>query len=101
MLLIDMFVPLRIGVKQETDGLNKSEHGVTTEISDLFTVMDSQAKTGDISARVLTEPFTEAGQFAVLYNSVLDKLQDTTIEKGEYLNILANVKDGLFLLDKE
>jgi Amt family ammonium transporter len=101
MLLINLFVPLRIGLKEESDGLNKSEHGVTTEINDLFTVMDDQAKTGDISARAPVEPFTEVGQIAVLYNSVLDKLQDSTIEKGEYLNILANVKDGLFLLDKE
>ncbi|MDR1903398.1 MAG: ammonium transporter [Treponema sp.] len=101
LLLINLFVPLRINLQQEADGLNKSEHGVSTEINDLFTVMDSQAKTGDIRARAPVEPFTEAGQIAVLYNSVLDKLQDSTVEKGEYLNILANVKDGLFLLDKE
>ncbi|MDR2094503.1 MAG: ammonium transporter [Treponema sp.] len=101
MLLINRFIPLRINLQQEAGGLNKSEHGVTTEINDLFTVMDSHAKTGDISARAPVEPFTEAGQIAVLYNSVLDKLQDSTVEKGEYLNILANVKDGLFLLDKE
>ncbi|GHU49658.1 hypothetical protein FACS1894200_08520 [Spirochaetia bacterium] len=31
--------------------------------------------------------------------AALAMLKDTTIEKGEYLTIFANVKDGLFLLD--
>ncbi|MDR1933906.1 MAG: ammonium transporter [Spirochaetales bacterium] len=97
--LLNRFIPLRIGLHQEAEGLNKSEHGVTTEINDLFTVLDNQAKTGDIGLRAPVEPFTEAGQIARMYNSVLDKLQDSTVEKGEYLNILENVSDGLFLLD--
>jgi Amt family ammonium transporter len=99
MLLLHKFLPLRINLAQEAEGLNKSEHGVSTEINDLFTVLDQQIKTGDISLRAPVEPFTEAGQIASMYNSVLDKLQDSTVEKGEYLNILENVRDGLFLLD--
>jgi Amt family ammonium transporter len=101
LILLNRFIPLRINLAQEAEGLNKSEHGVTTEINDLFTVLDSQAKTGDISLRAPVEPFTEAGQIAAMYNSVLDKLQDSTVEKGEYLNLLENVRDGLFLLDRD
>ncbi|MDR0876755.1 MAG: ammonium transporter, partial [Treponema sp.] len=100
MLLLNRILPLRINLKQEADGLNKSEHGVTTEINDLFTILDSQAKTGDITLRAPVEPFTEAGQIASMYNNVLDTLQAGTVEKGEYINILENVSDGLFLLDK-
>jgi Amt family ammonium transporter len=99
MLLVNRISPIRVTMEHETEGLNKAEHGVTTEIHDLFTVLDTQAKTGDITLRAPEEPFTETGQIAGMYNSVLDKLQEGTVEKREYLNILENVSDGLFLLD--
>jgi Amt family ammonium transporter len=99
LLLVNRIRPIRVSLENEAEGLNKAEHGVTTEIHDLFTVMDTQAKTGDISLRAPEEPFTETGQIASMYNSVLDKLQEGTVEKREYLNILENVSDGLFLLD--
>jgi Amt family ammonium transporter len=99
MLLLNRFRPIRVTMEHETEGLNKAEHGVTTEIHDLFTVLDIQARTGDITLRAPEEPFTETGQIAGMYNSVLDKLQEDTVEKREYLNILENVSDGLFLLD--
>jgi Amt family ammonium transporter len=97
--LINRFSPLRVTMEHEAEGLNKAEHGVTTEIHDLFTTLDTQAKTGDITLRAPEEPFTEAGQIAGMYNLVLDRLQEGTVEKREYLNILENVSDGLFLLD--
>ncbi|MDR2159063.1 MAG: ammonium transporter [Treponema sp.] len=99
MLLLNRMHPIRVTMEHEAEGLNKAEHGVTTEIHDLFTVLDVQAKTGDITLRAPEEPFTETGQIAGMYNSVLDKLQEGTVEKREYLNILENVSDGLFLLD--
>jgi len=37
--------------------------------------MDSQSKTGDMSLRVPVEPFTEVGQIAERYNSVMEALQ--------------------------
>jgi Amt family ammonium transporter len=98
-LLQNRLYPIRVTMEHEVEGLNKAEHGVTTEIHDLFTVLDTQARTGDISLRAPEEPFTETGQIAGMYNSVLDKLQEGTVEKREYLNILENVSDGLFLLD--
>ncbi|MDR1618263.1 MAG: Hpt domain-containing protein, partial [Treponema sp.] len=99
MLLLNKIHPIRVTMEHEAEGLNKAEHGVTTEIHDLFTVLDTQARTGDITLRAPEEPFTETGQIAGMYNSVLDKLQEGTVEKQEYLNILENVSDGLFLLD--
>jgi Amt family ammonium transporter len=99
MLLLNKIRPIRVTMEHEVEGLNKAEHGVTTEIHDLFTVLDTQARTGDITLRAPEEPFTETGQIAGMYNSVLDKLQEGTVEKREYLNILENVSDGLFLLD--
>lgn len=93
--------PIRVNHADEAAGLNMAEHGVSTEINGLFTTMDEQARSGDLSLRAPVEPFTEAGQIAGMYNAVLDKLQDSTVEKGEYLNILHNIGDGLFLLDTE
>jgi Amt family ammonium transporter len=93
--------PLRVTEEQESDGLNKAEHGVTTEIYELYTTLDAQSRTGDISLRAPEEAFTEVGQIAKMYNAVMDKLSETTVEKGAYLNILENVSDGMFLIDAD
>jgi Amt family ammonium transporter len=98
-LLQNNIWPNRVTMDHAAEGLTQAEHGVTTEIHDLFTVLDTQARTGDITLRAPEEPFTETGQIAGMYNSVLDKLQEGTVETREYLNILENVSDGLFLLD--
>ncbi len=99
--ILNAFYPLRIGLKEEIDGLNKSEHGASTEIFDLYTVLHHQASTGDITERAPVEPFTEVGQIAQIYNEVLDKLEENTVEKSDYLNILENVSDGMFLLNNK
>ena len=73
--LINFFLPLRVTVEDERIGLNVSEHGATTELLDMFRIMDSQSKTGDMSLRVPVEPFTEVGQIAEQYNCVMEALQ--------------------------
>jgi len=73
--LINLFLPLRVTVEDERIGLNVSEHGATTELLDMFRIMDSQSKTGDMSLRVPVEPFTEVGQIAEQYNCVMEALQ--------------------------
>jgi len=73
--LINLFLPLRVTAEDERIGLNVSEHGATTELLDMFRTMDSQSKTGDMSLRVPVEPFTEVGQIAERYNSVMEALQ--------------------------
>jgi len=72
---INLFLPLRVTVEDERIGLNVSEHGATTELLDMFRIMDSQSKTGDMSLRVPVEPFTEVGQIAEQYNCVMEALQ--------------------------
>lgn len=76
--VINRFHPLRVTPDDEYIGLNVSEHGATTELLDMFRTMDSQARTGDMSLRVPVEPFTEVGQIATHYNSVMDALQKAT-----------------------
>lgn len=48
-LLINRFFPLRVTPEDEYIGLNVSEHGATTELLDMFRIMDNQARTGDLS----------------------------------------------------
>lgn len=80
MWFINRLLPIRVTADEEHAGLNVVEHGATTETFDLLSVMDSQAKTGDLNLRVPVEPFTEIGQIAELYNRVMETLQHTTHE---------------------
>lgn len=73
--IVNRFFPLRVAAADELVGLNVSEHQAKTEILDLFRVMDSQAKTQDLTLRVPVEPFTEVGQIAERYNQVMDALE--------------------------
>lgn len=96
--LLDKVFPLRVSAAEEHIGLNKAEHGVSTEILDFYQVLHRQSETGELSLRAPVEPFTEIGQIATIYNSVMDKLQ---VARNEYVSILSNVSDGLFLIDRE
>lgn len=80
--LISYLVPLRVGPEEEHLGLNISEHRSHTELVDLFLVMDHQKRTGDLSYDVPVEPFTEVGQIAERYNSVLKKVRETLHENN-------------------
>ena len=82
------FVALRVSPQEERDGLNVSEHGASTEMLDLYHVMELQAKSGDLNLRVPVEPFTEVGQIASRYNCVMDSLEQSN---GE----LTNMKQAL------
>jgi Amt family ammonium transporter len=73
--VIQRLIALRVTPQQEREGLNVSEHGATTELFDLFKVMEKQAASGDVRQRAPVDPFTEVGQIATLYNKVLDALQ--------------------------
>ncbi len=72
--IINHFHPLRVTEKSELIGLNVAEHQVTTEVYDLLSAMDHQQKKADFSHQVPVEPFTEVGQIAQQYNSVIDKV---------------------------
>ncbi|ETW99350.1 MAG: hypothetical protein ETSY1_15295, partial [Candidatus Entotheonella factor] len=74
--LINRKLPLRVTLEQERIGLNVAEHGASTELHDLFTAMDHQARTGDLNLQVPVEPFTEVGQIADRYNRVMAALRE-------------------------
>jgi Amt family ammonium transporter len=92
---LNHYYPLRVSLEAEQLGLNVSEHGVTTEIHDLFTVIDYQAKTGDMSLRVPAEPFTQIGQIAKRYNQIMDALEESTARNEA---IVRASRDSIFTI---
>ncbi len=83
---INRFFRFRVTPEQERIGLNVSEHGATTELLDLATAMDAQARTGDLSLRAPVEPFTEVGQIAEQYNRVMQALEETREYTGHIVS---------------
>ncbi|NET43534.1 ammonium transporter [Okeania sp. SIO2B3] len=77
----------RVSEADENIGLNVSEHQAKTEILDLFRVMDSQARTQDLSLRVPVEPFTEVGQIAERYNQVMNALEEVTARNDAIIKV--------------
>ena len=96
--LINRNFSLRVTPEVERIGLNVAEHAATTELLDLLTAMDSQAKTGDLSRRVPVEPFTEVGQIAQLYNQVMAALQ-LAVTRTEV--IVRDIRDGIITFTPE
>lgn len=86
--IINKFYKLRVSVSAEKQGLNFTEHRATTELHDLFTEMEYQKATGDLSKNVSIEPFTEVGQIAERYNLVLEKIRTNIKEKENLTNQL-------------
>jgi Amt family ammonium transporter len=86
--LINKFYKLRVSGSAEKQGLNFTEHRATTELLDLFSEMEYQKATGDLSKNVSIEPFTEVGQIAERYNLVLEKIRTNIKEKENLTNQL-------------
>ena len=95
---LDRITPLRVTPAQEEAGLNVSEHGATTELLELFTVMDRQSKSGRLDVRVPVEPFTEVGQIAQRYNLVMEALERATARTEA---VVRTATDGIVTCAKE
>lgn len=96
--IINRIYPMRVTAEEEQIGLNVSEHGATTDLLDLFQVMDEQSKTGNLALRVPVEPFTEVGQIAHRYNMVMDALEDA-INRTEA--IVRTAMDGIITFSRD
>ena len=95
--VINRLFPLRVTPDEEHIGLNVSEHGATTELLDLFQVMDRQSKKGTLDVRVPVEPFTEVGQIAQRYNLVMEALEKATARTEA---IVRTAMDGIVTFAK-
>ena len=90
---VNRYYALRVSSQDEHIGLNISEHGATTEILDLFRVMDTQVAVGDLGLRAPVEPFTEVGQIAERYNQVMDALEKAEVQKNALTEELQKAKE--------
>jgi ammonium transporter, Amt family len=96
--LIDRIYPLRITPEAERIGLNVAEHDATTELLDMLTAMDHQAKKEDLSLRVPVEPFTEVGQIAALYNRVMAALEAAVARADTIVRV---IRDGIITFGRD
>jgi ammonium transporter, Amt family len=92
LMVAGRLTPPRISLSDELIGLNVAEHGASTELLDLLNAMERQARTGDLSARVAVEPFTEVGQIAAQHNRLLEALEQTT---GRMAAVFQHAQDGI------
>ncbi len=90
---INRFIPFRVSVEEEEIGLNVSEHGAKTDLYELLTTMNKQARTRDLSLRVPAQPFTQVGHIANHYNRVIASLEISTAQLEEGNKELAVAKN--------
>ncbi len=95
--LLSHLIQLRVSAEDEEQGLNVSEHGAHTYLSDLLGCIEEQQRSADLSLRAPEEPFTEIGQIAASYNRLMGALQSATNKTAE---IVRQVRDGIFTFDE-
>ncbi|OGW97022.1 MAG: hypothetical protein A2Z81_06510 [Omnitrophica WOR_2 bacterium GWA2_45_18] len=98
--LINRIFPMRVTLADELQGLNITEHRETTEIFDLLSVMERQARTKDLSLRVPAEPYTEVGQIAHRYNKLMDSLQESLTSITNLRQTQASLKEKTAKLEE-
>ena len=96
--LCSRVMPFRVPPDAETVGLNVSEHGAKNEMHDLYEGFHEQARTGDMSLRIAVDPFTEAGQIAVRYNFVMDRLEEAVARTDAIVRVAS---DAIFIFSAE
>lgn len=82
--ICDRFMPFRVSLADEEQGLNVSEHYVRNSVYEMLRVMNLQAAHQELSLRVPVEPFTEIGYVGVHYNRVMDSLETSTQKLKEF-----------------
>ncbi|MBE9030381.1 ammonium transporter [filamentous cyanobacterium LEGE 11480] len=95
-LALNRVMPLRVTRKQEYVGLNVAEHGAASELQDLYDVMKSHVKTGDLQRRATSHAFTEIGQISGWYNQVVQSLEHSIVKTEA---IVTTAVDGILTVN--
>lgn len=98
---LDAVFPLRISAEQERVGLNVAEHGATTELLDLLEEMGRHRERGDFTRPVQADPFTEVGQIAREYNSVIARVAAEMAQREEIASRLRKEKTRTESINRE
>ncbi|MFK8185067.1 MAG: ammonium transporter [Phormidesmis sp.] len=90
LLIIQQFTDLRVSTRQEYVGLNISEHGATSDVQDVYSVMKYHAETGNLNRKVHVDPFTEVGQVGQWYNQVVVALESAVASNDAIIKTAVN-----------
>ena len=93
--------PMRVSREAEITGLNFSEHRASTEAMGLLRQMNSHRTSGDFRSRASIDPYTEAGQIAIHYNQVLDRVVEEISEREQAEKELSLSKFNAEMLTEE
>ncbi len=93
--VVRKLVVLRASIADEGIGLNVVEHKASSELVDLVTVMDYQARSQDLTIRAPGDPYTEVGQIAQYYNRVVSALDQSIGELSVSRQELCNLNRSL------
>ena len=92
--LINRYIPLRVSLEEEEQGLNVSEHGVATELSGLVFELEQQAENGQFGPLVM-DPFSELSAITEQYNRVLSRFVQSQSSLKQNISTLEEVRDQL------
>ena len=92
--LINHWFPLRVSEESERIGLNISEHGATSELSDIIHDLDLQANTGDYKP-LDHDTFSELSGITQQYNRILKHFLDTESRLAFNLQALQKMQNQL------
>lgn len=75
-LALDRLLPIRIGEKSETGGLNAAEHGTLMGVGHVENALDELVSgTADLNMRLSVAPGDEAERLTRLFNDLMDNIQ--------------------------
>ncbi len=92
--LINCYIPLRVSAEEEERGLNVSEHGAVTELSELVFELERQAGNGMLSS-LTVDPFSELSAITEQYNRVLTRFARSQSSLQQNIRALEDVRDQL------
>ena len=92
--IVNRFIPLRVTEEEEARGLNVSEHGAVTELSELVFELHQQAESGKLSPLSI-DSFSELSAITEQYNRVLVRFARSQASLQQNISVLEDVRDQL------
>ena len=98
--LLNRWCPLRVSTESERVGLNISEHGAITELSDIVHNLEQQSESGDFHP-LEHHPFSELAGITQQYNRILTSFLRSQNELQSSLDTLQTIHSKLMLKKTE
>lgn len=98
--LINRWYPLRVSAESERIGLNISEHGAITELSEIIHDLEQQSHSGNFHP-LESDPFSELAGITQQYNRILASFLKNQMELQSSLETLQTTHNDLMLQKAE